>query len=213
MLLVDKTVKEYVSEAMSGDPTPGGGSVAALVGSLGGALTNMVGNLTIGKKVYEDVPPEMKEKMEENFKKIEKVVEELNLIIDRDASAFDKAMDAFKLPKTTDEEKKIRSQAIQEGYKAALEVPLACAQECFKILELQDVFAHYGNIGAITDVGVGTLLAYAGIEGALFNVIINLKSIKDEDYAKKVNEKVDALMANGKTLRDEMLKVVYSRLG
>lgn len=211
-MLVNKTVKEYVEAAMSGDPTPGGGSVAALVGSLGGALTNMVGNITIDKKVYENVPEDKKAEMENNFKEIEKIVDELVVIIDKDATAFDKAMDAFKLPKNTDEEKAVRSQAIQEGYKAALEVPLACAEECLKILELQDVFAHYGNIGAITDVGVGTLLAYSGLEGALFNVIINLKSIKDEDYKKEVNDRLDALMNEGRQLRDEMLEVVYNRL-
>lgn len=211
-MLVNKTVKEYVEAAMSGDPTPGGGSVAALVGGLGGALTNMVGNLTIDKKVYENVPEEKKAEMEKNFKEIEKIVNELVIIVDKDASAFDKAMDAFKLPKNTDEEKAARSQAIQEGYKAALEVPLVCAQECLKILELQEVFAHYGNIGAITDVGVGTLLAYSGLEGALFNVIINLKSIKDEDYKKDVNEKLNSIMNSGRKLRDEMLEIVYARL-
>lgn len=211
-MLVNKTVKEYVEAAMSGEPTPGGGSVAALVGGLGGALTNMVGNLTIDKKVYENVPEDKKAEMEKNFKEIEKIVNELVIIVDKDASAFDKAMDAFKLPKNTDEEKALRSQAIQEGYKAALEVPLVCAEECLKILELQDVFAHYGNIGAITDVGVGTLLAYSGLEGALFNVIINLKSIKDEDYKKEINEKLNNLMNKGRALRDEMLEVVYARL-
>ncbi len=211
-MLVNKTVKEYVEESMSGNPTPGGGSVAALVGGLGGALTNMVGNLTVGNKVYEDVPADMKVKMEENFKEIEKVVENLLVIVDQDAKAFDKAMAAFKLPKNTDEEKKIRSQAIQDGYKSALEVPLNCAKECYRILELQDVFANYGNVHAITDVGVGTLLAYSGIEGALFNVIINLKSIKDEEYIKRVNEELDSLMTNGRKLRDDMLEIVYSRL-
>ena len=74
--------------------------------------------------------------------------------------------------------KKARSQAIQEGYKIALEVPLKCAEKCHRILELQDVFAEYGNVNAITDIGVGVLLAYSGLEGALLNVTINLGSIK-----------------------------------
>lgn len=211
-MLVDLTVKDYVKEAQSGNPTPGGGSVAALSGSLGAALTNMVGNLTIGKKIYDEVPEDMKFKMEKNAKELEKIVDELINIVDEDAKAFDKAMDAFKLPKETDEEKKIRSSAIQEGYKAAIAVPLKCAETCFNIMELQDVFANYGNINAITDVGVGTLLSYTGMEGAIFNVKINLKSVKDEEYKKEINNKIETLMYEGIKLKEQLLEIVYSKL-
>lgn len=212
-MLVKKNIKEFIEAVQSDDPTPGGGSVAATVGAIGGALTNMVGNLTIDKKIYADVPEDKKKVMENNFKEIEKLVEELTVIIDEDSSAFDGVMKAFKLPKETEEDKKKRSQAIQEGYKEALEVPLKCGEKCFKILELQDIFAEYGNVNAITDVGVGTLLAYSGLEGALFNVTINLKSIKDEAYRKEMEEKVSSLLAKGKELKEELLKVVYTRLG
>jgi len=212
-MLVERTVKEFIGDVASSNPTPGGGSVAALVGSIGGALTNMVGNLTIGKKIYEEVPAEMKEKMEKNAKDVEKVVERLVDLIDEDSTAFDGVMSAFKLPKDSEEDKEKRSIAIQEGYKKALEVPLSCAKECYKILELQDVFATHGNINAITDVGVGTLLAYSGLEGALFNVTINLKSIKDETYRKKTEETVNNLLKDGKELKEELLRVVYNRLG
>lgn len=206
-------LKEYVMEVASENPTPGGGSVAALVGSMGGALTNMVGNLTIGKKIYDDVPHEAKGKMEKNALELEGVVQSLLNIVDEDSTAFDGVMTAFKMPKNTEEEKKERFEAIQQGYKKALEVPLRCANECYKILELQDIFAEHGNINAITDVGVGTLLAYSGLEGALFNVTINLKGIKDEDYKNEIKSKVDALISNGKSLKEELLKTVYHRLG
>lgn len=206
-------LKEYVMEVASENPTPGGGSVAALVGSMGGALTNMVGNLTIGKKIYDDVPHEAKGKMEKNALELESVVQSLLNIVDEDSTAFDGVMTAFKMPKNTEEEKKERFEAIQQGYKKALEVPLRCANECYKILELQDIFAEHGNINAITDVGVGTLLAYSGLEGALFNVTINLKGIKDEDYKNDIKSKVDALISNGKSLKEELLKTVYHRLG
>lgn len=158
----------------------------------------MVGNLTIGKKVYDELSPEVQESMKRNFKELEKSIENLNKIIDEDSKAFDGVMEAFKLPKGTEEEKKVRSNAIQEGYKKALEVPLRCARECHRVLELQGVFADYGNVNAITDVGVGTLLAYAGLEGSLFNVIINLKSIKDEEYKKDIENKVNSLLEDGK---------------
>lgn len=211
-MLANLTVRDYVKEAQSGNPTPGGGSVAALAGSLGGALTNMVGNLTIGKKIYDEVPENMRVKMENNAEELEKIVDDLINIIDEDAKAFDKAMEAFKLPKETDDDKKIRSAAIQEGYKAAITIPLKCAQLCFNIMELQDVFAYYGNINAITDVGVGTLLSYSGMESAIFNVKINLKSIKDEEYKKEINERIETLMNKGSKLKEQLLEVVYSKL-
>lgn len=212
-MLVEKTVKEFIAEVKSSNPTPGGGSVSALVGSIGGALTNMVGNLTIDKKAFEEVPEDAKAKMKEANVELEKLVEDLAVIVDKDATAFDGVMEAFKLPKNTDEEKKARTNAIQEGYKKALEVPMSCAEECYKVLELQKIFADFGNVNAITDVGVGTLLAYSGLEGALFNVTINLKSIKDEEYRTNIENKVNTLLANGKKLKEELLEVVYRRLG
>lgn len=211
-MLIEKNLKDFIHEVKSEAPTPGGGSVAASVGALGGALTNMVGNLTIDKKVYANIPEEKKKVMENNFKEMEALVEDLIVIIDEDATAFDGVMNAFKLPKATEEDKKKRSAAIQEGYKQALETPLRCAEKCLKVLQLQDVFADYGNVNAITDVGVGTLLAYSGLEGALFNVTINLKSIKDQKYKKEIESKVNAIITSGKELKEELLKVVYSRL-
>lgn len=212
-MLIKRTVNEFILDVASSNPTPGGGSVAALVGSIGGALTNMVGNLTIGKKIYEEVPSDIKEKMENNFSEVEKVVQNLINLIDEDSTAFDGVMTAFKLPKETEEEKKFRTNSIQEGYKNALEVPLRCGRECLNILKLQDVFATHGNVNAITDVGVGTLLAYSGLEGALFNVTINLKSIKDEEYRNQIEAIVKSLLDDGKNLKEELLKVVYNRLG
>ncbi|CAK7060907.1 formimidoyltetrahydrofolate cyclodeaminase [Tissierella sp. P1] len=212
-MFIDKSLKEYIAATASGEPTPGGGSVAALVGSLGGALTNMVNNLTVGKKAYEELSDEIKSEIAQNSKEVEKLVEELSSIVDEDTKAFDKVMEAFKLPKETDEEKAARTKAIQEGYKIALEVPLRCAEKCLRILELQEVFANYGNVNAITDVGVGTLLAYSGLEGALFNVTINLGSIKDEEFKKEISAKVNNLLNEGKKLKEKLLDIVYKRLG
>lgn len=211
-MLIERTAKNFVYDVASESPTPGGGSVAALVGSLGGALTNMVGNLTIDKKVYMEVPDTHKTKMEENFKTIQGLIDDLLNLVDEDSTAFDDVMKAFKLPKETSEEKNIRSEAIQSGYKKALEVPLRCGEKCFEVLKSQDVFANFGNVNAITDVGVGTLLAYAGLEGALFNVTINLKSIKDLEYKKEMEERVNTLLKEGKELRDQLLEIVYQRL-
>jgi len=211
-MFIEKSLKEYIANVASGDPTPGGGSVSALVGSLGAGLTSMVNNLTVGKKAYEELSNEIKEEITKNAKEVEGLIEELNKIVDEDTKAFDKVMEAFKLPKETEEEKAVRREAIQEGYKIALEVPLRCAEKCLRLLELQDVFAKHGNINAITDVGVGTLLAYAGLEGALFNVTINLGSIKDQAFKDEIGGKVDHILSEGKRLKEDLLKIVYDRL-
>lgn len=211
-MLTNKSIDYYITQTASGEPTPGGGSVSALVGSLGAALISMVNNLTVGKKSYEELPEDVKSEFQEKFREIEVVIEDLKGIIEEDTHAFSKVMEAFKLPKDTDEEKEARGQAIQDGYKVALEVPLRCAKKCLRALELQDIFAEYGNVQAITDVGVGTLLSYAGVEGALFNVIINVGSIKDQEFKKEVEDEIDSIMKEANELKDELLKVVYSRL-
>lgn len=184
-MFIEKSLKEYIDSVASKEPTPGGGSVAALAGSLGAALTAMVGCLTIGRKIYEELDEEVKEVMDKNFKELYNSIERLNGIVDEDTKAFDKVMEALKMPKETEEEKKARSEAIQEGYKVALEVPLRCAEECYQVLKLSRVFADHGNVNAITDVGVGALLAAAAVESAILNVKINLKSIKDAEFKKK----------------------------
>jgi formiminotetrahydrofolate cyclodeaminase len=212
-MFIEKSLRQYIADVASNEPTPGGGSVSALVGSLGGALTNMVSNLSVGKKAYEELSDEIKNEMAASNEEVEKIVEVLNNIVDEDTKAFDKVMDAFKLPKETDEEKAARTNAIQEGYKIALEVPLRCAENCLRVLSLQNIFARYGNVNAITDIGVGTLLAYSGLEGALFNVTINLGSLKNEEYKKEITAKVDSILSEGKKLKEQILKVVYERLG
>ena len=211
-MFINKSVNDYVSEVLSGEPTPGGGSVAALAGSLGAALTSMVGNLTFGKKAYEELDEEIKVEMDKNFKEVQNSIKRLKEIVDEDTKAFDKVMEAFKMPKETEEEKKARTEAIQAGYKKALEVPLECAEECYKVLKLQNVFAHYGNANAITDIGVGALLAVTGLEGAILNVRINLKSIKDEEYRTSIEKKINQLMEDGYNLKEELMKTVYDRL-
>ncbi|MBU5424920.1 cyclodeaminase/cyclohydrolase family protein [Tissierella pigra] len=211
-MFIDKSLKQYALDTKSSDPTPGGGSVSAYVGTLGSALTSMVGGLTFSKKNYEELPEEVRTTLETNEKELEGLFEELANIVDEDTNAFDKVMEAFKMPKETDEDKKARSQAIQDGYKIALEVPLKCAEKCHRVLELQDVFAKYGNVNAITDIGVGVLLAYSGLEGALLNVTINLGSIKDEEYRNTISAEVSSLLNSAKELKEASLKVVYERL-
>ncbi|MTI70421.1 MAG: cyclodeaminase/cyclohydrolase family protein [Firmicutes bacterium] len=212
-MLIEKKVKGFIEETASKSPAPGGGSVSALAGSMGAALISMVGNLTIGKKAYESLDDDKKVKIDENFEKVQKLVTKLNELVDEDTNAFDSVMQAFKMPKDTEEQKNKRSEAIQKGFKKALEVPLDTANQCLNVLKLQKVFAEYGNKNAITDVGVGALMAYSGLEGALFNVKINLGSIKDKEYVEKIDSECKEIMNEGKKLKEEVLELVYSDLG
>ena len=211
-MYIDMSIKEYVTVTASAEPTPGGGSVSALAGSLGSTLTSMVYNLTRGKKAYKELDELTRNKMDENFQEINKSIERLNHFVDEDTRAFDDVIKAFKMSKETDEEKQNRTEAIQLGYKKALEIPLQCAKECKKVLELQEAFAENGNVNAITDVGVGALLAYTGLEGSLLNVSINLNSIKDKVYKDEKRKEVEVILKEGKDLKDKLMEKVYSRL-
>lgn len=211
-MYIDKSIKEYVEATASGDPTPGGGSVAAVAASLGAALTSMVYNLTQDKKSYRELEEKDRNELDKNFEEIKKSMDKLNNFVDEDTKAFDDVMKAFKMPKETDEDKKNRSQAIQDGYKKALELPLDCAKECLKVLECQEIFAEHGNINAITDVGVGALLAATGLEGALLNVTINLKSIKDDEYRLEKERDVEGVLNKGLDLKSRLMEKVYQRL-
>lgn len=211
-MLVNETLKDYVEQVASNKPAPGGGSVSALVGSLGAALTSMVGNLTIGKKAYEKLDEANKKEINRNLTKVQNYINDLNTFIDKDTEAFNKVMESFKMPKQTDEEKKARSLAIEEATKGALETPLECAKKCLEVLRLQKTFALYGNPNAITDVGVGALLAYSGLEGALFNVKINLSGLKDKEYVRGIEIEVEDILNEGKKLKEELLEIVYKKL-
>ncbi len=212
-MLLEKSVKDFIGSVASNEPAPGGGSVAALSSSLGSALTAMVGNLTIGRKSYEKLNAEQQQALDANFEKVQGLIERLNQLTEEDTTAFNGVMKAFKMPKETDEDKKARKAAIEEATKEALEVPLTVGKESLEVLKLQQVFADYGNPNAITDVGVGALLAYAGLEGALFNVLINLQGLSDEDYIADVKKQCEELTKEGNRLKEATLKTVYEKLG
>ena len=207
-LLASMKVNGFLSELASNSPAPGGGSVAALAGSLGAALSSMVCNLTVGKEKYADVQDEIKT----TLKKSEKLRKELTRLIDEDTDAFNDVMKAFKMPKETEEQKKKRSQAIQDGYKLATNVPLKTAKTCASILDVAMVVAEKGNKSSITDAAVSALMAQAGVISAILNVKINLGSIKDEGFVKKISSDLDKLEKNSADKTSKILKIVNSNL-
>lgn len=185
----NKTLEEFSKETASSEPVPGGGSIAAYSGALAAALSEMVANLTVGKKNYEDVEEEMKLIVE----KADMIRKNMLVNIEKDCEAFDKVMEGFKMPKNTEEEKENRKKTIQEGLITAAEVPLEIAKEAFEIMPIAEIMVEKGNKNAVTDGLVSAMLARTAVLSALLNVKINLASIKDEEYVKKTGEIVKNL--------------------
>ena len=206
--LASMKINSFLSELASSSPAPGGGSVAALAGSLGAALSSMVCNLTIGKEKYIDVLDEIKE----TLKKSEKIRKNLIRLIDEDTKAFNDVMKAFKMPKESENQKEKRRKAIQEGYKNAAKVPFKTAEICEKIFEVAKIVAKKGNQNSITDSAVSAIMAKAGIESAILNVKINLGSIKDENFVKKISSELTKLQNAADKKTSEILKIVNSKI-
>lgn len=163
--------------------------MAAVSGALGGSLAEMVANLTINKKKYIDVEPEMKEIAEKASFLRNKLLND----IQRDSDSYDKVMAAYKLPKETDEEKNARDNAIQESLKSAALVPLDVAETSFNIMSLTEAVVEKGNKNAVTDGLVACMMVRTAVLSALFNVKINLDSITDEDFVKQMRSKVNEI--------------------
>ena len=188
-MLMDMTVKEFIGKVISSDPVPGGGSVSALNGALSASLAAMVANLTAGRKKYEAVDALMRDLSS----RLSALVEKLACDVDRDADAYNRVFEAFKLPKETDAEKAARSEAIQAATKYAAEVPMDVARSVFAVLPLIREVAEKGNSNAVTDACVSMLCARTAVIGALLNVRINLSSIKDEKYREEMAAEADKI--------------------
>jgi len=212
-LLMDMTLRDYSDVLASSEPAPGGGSTAALSGVLGAALTMMVVNLSVGKKNYESLDEKIKSEFIKEAENVKALQKELSGLVDEDTKAFNKFMEAVKLPKDTEEQKQLRAEKMQEASLYALQVPLKTAECCFRLLENQGNIARYGNRNAVSDVGVGTLLALSGLEGAILNVNINLPGIEDEAIRSEAYDKCRRLSVEGRKLHSEILDIVNLRIG
>jgi len=181
-------VEGFVSELASDSPAPGGGSASAAVGAIGAALLEMVCNLTVGRERYRDVEGELRARSGE----LERVRASLLDLVDRDSEAYASVSRALGLPKGSDAEKEVRRLALQSALRAATEVPLEVARACAGALDMAEGVARKGNPNAVTDAACGARFLHAALWGALYNVEVNLKSIKDPSY---VHAKADELSA------------------
>lgn len=203
-MLTNQKITDFLQKTASGTPVPGGGSVSALSAALGAGLTEMVANLTIAKKGYEAVENQMQEVAQtvQNLRK--KLVTE----VDKDSNAYKDVLAAFKLPKTTEDEKEQRAQAIQNAMKNAARVPLGVAYDALQVMDLAEKVIRNGNRNAVSDGAVGTMMARTAVLGALFNVKINLASVKDRAFVEEMMGEVNKLESRVHEREAEILSYV-----
>ena len=206
MLALD--VKEFLEQLASDAPAPGGGSAAALSGSMAAALVAMVANLTRGREKFADV----EETMVAMNSKATDLRLELNRLMEEDTAAFQQVMAVLKMPKVTESQKAERSARLQETMVKAAQVPLATAETALKVLDLALTAAKKGNPAAVSDAGVAALLARTAVEGAALNVKINLSSLKDTTIKEQLGQRTQQAVTKARTLEEKVLVQVESRL-
>lgn len=202
--LVEMPARLLIDEVSRETPAPGGGSIAALAGALGAALGAMVANLTFGKPEYLESEPQLHPLVN----RAQSVKDQLVAAVDDDTNAFNAYMEARRLPAGSDSEKTARTNAIQDGLKHAVRVPLKTAQLSFEALQLCAEIVKIGNRNSVTDAGVGAQMAFSGIVGGTLNVLINLPDITDEAFKKDMRKSCADLEKDGRSLLNEVLQWV-----
>jgi glutamate formiminotransferase/formiminotetrahydrofolate cyclodeaminase len=195
--LMNLVGKEFIEELSTNSPAPGGGSVSALAGALGAALSSMVAALSHEKKELLDLKPEM----DEIGIEAQNLKDRLSFLVDEDTNAFNKVMDANRLSATNDKEQSAKNQAIEIANKYAIEIPLETAKKCLRVIELADTLVKKGNPNSVSDAGVAAEVALAGVSGACMNVLINLTSVKDETYCDDMRNKVEDIMEKAESMQ------------
>ncbi|RKZ22727.1 glutamate formimidoyltransferase [bacterium] len=206
--LINMNLRKFANTLSEDSPTPGGGSVAALLGSLSASLLSMVSNLTFGKKGYEEVW----ERIEECGMKAQELKDKYLMLIERDAKAFDMVMEAMRLPKKTEEEQRIREEKIEEATKHATLIPLDTLKLTLEVLEVSKPVVEHGNVNSISDAGVALTTLLSCAEGAYLNVLINLPGIKDEEFKEKTQKEAEEILERVRREVPELMERVKERM-
>jgi len=206
--LVNMTLTNFTKETASESPAPGGGSISAYCGAMGIALGTMVANLSAHKRGWDD-------KWEEFSNWAEKGIAYQNTLldlVDEDTNAFNKIMDAFRLPKDTEEDKEKRQKAIQEATKYAILTPFKVMETAFASMEVMKAMAEFGNPNSVTDAGVGALCARTAVIGAFLNVKINCVDCEDKSFVKDILKRGQQLVDNACALEKKVIKITNSKI-
>ena len=202
------TIQEFLDVLSSKEPVPGGGGASALAGALGNALGQMVANLTIGKKKYAQVEDEIKE-LAERMKGIQG---QFTALADQDAKVFAPLAKCYSLPSGTEEEKAYKAEVMEARLLDASLVPMEIMEKASEMLEIMDILADKGSRMAVSDVGVGVQFIRTALLGAVMNVYINTKSMKNREKAEEMNEKAERLSKEGTEAADRIYQKVLEQL-
>ncbi len=192
----DVTIGKYLSDLGSSIPNIGGGGTGAFSGAMGAALVAMVANLSLGREKY----AAFQDLISETLSEAEQLTSDLLECVKKDMTAFDCVIQAFKMPKTTDEEKAARSEAVQKAYKAAAEAPVEVIEKCIHVMELAEGLLFRSNATAAVDLKVAALQARTGILVSLANVNVNLAVIRDDDYVAKMRKWAENIQTESQRL-------------
>jgi len=206
--LIDMTCKAFAHETASESPAPGGGSISAYMGALGAALGAMVANLSAHKAGWDERWEEFSDWADRG----QALLSELLHLVDEDTAAFNRIMDVFAMPKSTDEEKAARSEALQAATLYATQVPLRTMKAAVQVFDLVQAMAAEGNPNSVSDAGVGALAARSAVLGACLNVKINAAGLKDRAAADALVAEAEALAAEARRREKEVLALVESKI-
>ena len=212
MKLIDMSVADFTNEVDSNSPAPGGGSVSALASDIGVSLARMMAHLSFEKKKFEQLNEKTKEEFKARFDKLGEIRKELSTLVDKDTESFNEFMKVVKMPKETEEQNQLRAKAIQEATIFSIEVPYKTASLSLEALRLLDFLIKNGNQNAITDIGVGTLMLSAGMEGAILNVKVNLGQIKDKQIYDKYRDGCKEILSEGNEIKDNIISNIHKQL-
>lgn len=207
-MIKQQKIEDFIATLSSKSPTPGGGGASALGGAIGSSLGSMVGNLTLGKKKYEDVQKEVRVLLE----KLSKNTEELLLLIDKDAEAFEPLSKAYSLPKETEEEKVYKAQVMEEALYQASVIPLEIMEKAYEGILLQEEMAKIGTNIAISDIAVGVIFLRSALLGASVNVMINIKSMKNRGVAEGFRQRAESYSNDGTKKADAIFAQIMEQL-
>ena len=208
MAMAEKSCAYFLDVLASKAPVPGGGGAAAMGGAIGMALSNMVGNLTVGKKKFADVEDEVKELLEKGTA----IIEELKALVDKDAEVFEPLSKAYGLPKDTPEQVAHKQKVMEECSIEACSVPLEIIRKSYDGIRIHERMGQIGTKLAISDVGCGVVFLKAALISGQLNVLINLGAIKDEKFVSAANEEMNRLVEEGSKIADDTLALVIEKL-
>ena len=212
MKLVDMTICEFSDEVDSKSPAPGGGSVSALAANIGVGISRMMAHLSFGKKKYESLDESIRVEFLNRFNQLSDIRQELVDLIDKDTESFNEFMKAIKLPKNTNKQINYCNNAIQDAILFSRDIAFKTAKKSLKALNIIDYILEYGNQNTITDLGVGVLMLYTGIEGAVLNVKVNLKLLENQELKEYYNKECQSILNQAILIKDSILSTIHNKL-